>query len=365
MEGDGEDYDISMSRLRRTDPDAFLSKQLGERNRNSLNSAIDFGVPPASLALLARWWQLETYLRQLLYIQLRALDGTDWQARLKKSLTRIERANQSSYMGSPDDQHLLAHVDVTDMFTIIDELWVQCSHGIGIPQGAWKAKIDEIKPIRHRLAHCRRPHSDDVDRVEQLLRDLEPGAQEALRSFTSWHESGSIRPNPADPVVVDWVDCQHSDANRLVEHGHSKGISFSLLATQLPWAEPSATVTGTPGCFWVMYVNLHGWHLYIDDYVTNRSVQNLMPVASHIVQTSPTDLAVILPAVTEHKLLSDTIGGLFDAVFTESMPGDDAVSVRHPWRRRQEVLDPRIDAAGLLAVLSIIDRHDPLPIFQA
>jgi hypothetical protein len=30
--------------------------------------------------------------------------------------------------------------------------------------------------IRHRIGHVRRPHDDDLNRVEQALRDLEHGA---------------------------------------------------------------------------------------------------------------------------------------------------------------------------------------------
>jgi hypothetical protein len=36
------------------------------------------GCPPRLRALYARWWQLETWLRELAYVELRALLGTRW-----------------------------------------------------------------------------------------------------------------------------------------------------------------------------------------------------------------------------------------------------------------------------------------------
>src|SRR3712207_5206205 len=44
----------------------------------------DVGVLPArSVALYARWWQLETWLRELIYVELRALYGSTWDNAVK------------------------------------------------------------------------------------------------------------------------------------------------------------------------------------------------------------------------------------------------------------------------------------------
>lgn len=41
----------------------------------ALEATVGHWLPPESLALYARWWQLETWLRQLAYVELRARDG--------------------------------------------------------------------------------------------------------------------------------------------------------------------------------------------------------------------------------------------------------------------------------------------------
>ena len=43
------------------------------------------------------------------------------------------------------------------------------------PQEIWAAKVKEVLQVRHRIAHFRRGHKHDADRVAQLLRDLDPG----------------------------------------------------------------------------------------------------------------------------------------------------------------------------------------------
>jgi hypothetical protein len=41
------------------------------------------GVPPAVLAAYGRWWQLETYLREVAYTEFRAAFGINWKDHLR------------------------------------------------------------------------------------------------------------------------------------------------------------------------------------------------------------------------------------------------------------------------------------------
>jgi hypothetical protein len=192
--GDRLDERVRLRRLRRQEPGAFLVESLGDRGCERLASAVDNGVPTDGLIAAARWCQLETYLRQLLYIQLRALYGPEWQTVLNsRPAVYAERAKALEYMASADDEHLLSHVDVSALFDLISDHWGQCAHGIAMPKAVWDGKVAEVKPIRHRIAHCRRPHRDDVERLEQLLRDLEKGARRALSAYVRWYDPGRPR----------------------------------------------------------------------------------------------------------------------------------------------------------------------------
>jgi hypothetical protein len=357
------DESMALARLRHEAPGEYLLHQLGDVNRDRLIRATDNGVPMESLGVTARWWQFEAYLRLLVYVQLRAQFGPDWLAPLTpEPIKRAKRAELTKYMASADDAYPLAHVDVGQLFPIIIEHWDACSHGIGLPQKVWQGKVTEIVPIRHRMAHCRRPHVDDAVRIEQLLRDLEPGANRALRAYVNWYEP---RANLIDPVVEDWVVQRHPVAKRLVEHGwKNRGINFTLMAGRLPWAERRDMVTGTPGWFWIMQASLSDRQIYIDDYWSSARVQNSLPLACHIIQSSPFLIEVTLPAVGDERAISDAIGEFLEAVFETATKGDGN-SIRHPWRRAEHDLDPRVDAQGLLSVLSGLNESDPITIFAA
>lgn len=358
------DNETALHQLRAKSPGEYLLKRLGESNQDRLIAAMDNGVPIEALVVAARWWQLETYLRLLVYIQLRALLGPDWQTPLKqRTLNRAAAASDLAYMASADDDYLLAHTDVSVLFELITTYWKQCQHGIGLPEAVWQGTVAEIVPIRHRIAHCRRPHDDDVARIEQLLRDLEPGANRALRAYVDWRE---VNATLDDPVVKDWVGLRNDVAHRLVPHGAgNKGIHFTLMASRLPWAESAGQITGTPGWFWVIHVVLDGGHMYIDDYLAQQAVQALLPMAAHIIEPWGTQIVVTIPGVGDPDHISKAIGGFFEAIFVAKTPGDKDFAVRHQWRRHALALDPRVDAAGLLSVLSGLNDEDPITIFSA
>lgn len=212
------------------------------------------------------------------------------------------------------------------------------------------------------MAHCRHPHEDDLDRIEQTLRDLEPGAGRALRTYVNHRP---IQAELDDPVAADWCRRGH-DLSRLIEHGNRvKGIEFSLNATKRPWAIPNPDhITGTAGYYWVMEVVLSRRHLYIDDYLNESGVRVSMPTIAHIVQPSTNHIFVTIPAVGSPQAISDTIGRCFEAIFTAAQPGfGERHSVRHPWRRA--TTDARIDAQGLLSILNGLHETDPITIFAA
>ncbi len=340
-------------------PGEYLAAELGDDDVERIVTAIDNNVPKRSLAVMARWWQLETYLRTLVYIQLQGRFGPSLGSEFQNEKKRLERATEHGYMASADDGYLPSQFDVGALLKLLADNWDQCQFGIGLPKAVWMGRVGELVPIRHRLAHCRRPHVDDVDRIDQLLRDLEPAANNVLRSYTDWCEvDGGL----ADPVVDDWVHLRH-EYSHLVEHGRDRrGIDFSLRTVALPGATLGGpAVTGSPGRFWVMHAYVREGGLYIDDYV--RSVQNLMPLAAHIVQPSQSEVAVTIAAVSDPQVTSDLIGGFLHAVFWAQGRGDDRFSVRHPSRRVRHGLDPRVDAQGILSVLSSLNPEDRCSIF--
>jgi hypothetical protein len=48
-----------------------------------LDSLIGSGVPGVALAFYGRWWQLETWLREVVYVELRSKYGPRWTENLE------------------------------------------------------------------------------------------------------------------------------------------------------------------------------------------------------------------------------------------------------------------------------------------
>jgi hypothetical protein len=151
-----------------------------------------------------------------------------------------------------------------------------------------------------------------------------------------------------------------------VPHGRDiRDIDFYLRVSTRPWADrDDRSITGSPGYYWVLMAVLHGQHLFIDDYLRDYYVVKNLPLTGHIIQTNSHFLYVTFPTVGDPAEISDAIGECFEAVFNAASPGyGDANGIRHPWNREQ--LDFRVDAEGLLAIISGLDADDRLTIFSA
>lgn len=220
--------------------------------RRSIESSIGSGVPPDAVAFAARWWQLETWLRELLYLELRAKHGTAWEKVVEGSnQKRAELDADNKYMPSPDAEHLLAYTDTGSLLKLIatPETWELVEPSL-LPRVRWDGLVDALRDLRNRNAHVRRPHADDLARLEQALRDLEPGARRALLAFNQqrrwWKAEG-------DPVAVAWLERGHDDAKRLIDHARRQyGTDFTLSSSARPWvvADQLGPISGRPGYFW-------------------------------------------------------------------------------------------------------------------
>ncbi len=83
-----------------------------------------------------------------------------------------------------------------------------------------RAKFIELMPIRHRIAHCRALHPDDLARVERVMKDFDQGF---WRFCTSYNDDLTIRRDGAtkrDPVF------EHVEA---LDHAGRTEVNVSLL----------------------------------------------------------------------------------------------------------------------------------------
>jgi len=264
-------------------------------------------------------------------------------------------------MASTDDDYPLAHLDVRRLFLLLTEHWSATRHGIGLSPTTWNGRVEELSAIRNRMAHGRRPHSDDVLRIEQTLRDLEVAARSTLQAYVT---CSSVDPSLPDPVADAWVRLQHPNAH-LVEHGRrNKGIYFELQHCVLPWALNLGPASGTPGQFWAMQVVCDDRHIDIADFVAESAVEVSTRWIGHILSPSPTCLVVTFPMVDDPSDVSDAIGRCLEAAFSSAIPGREP-GERVAALRKVRSYDSRIDIEGLLSVLWGLSMADPIKLFSA
>ena len=317
-----------------------------------MSRAIKSGVAEEALAVYARWWQLETWLRQLVNIELRALYGASWDAQLKSvAVARSKREMGAAYAASPDASNPIAFIDVTDLLDLISDHWDIFAPSLSPSKTAWSGRMEELRDLRHRIAHCRQPHSDDLRRVEQLLRDLESGTK---RSIAAYNDPDVPEDRWNDPLVDAWWHGRHKTARRLLGHAEAKyETRFQLRYSVRPWFKGPVVdhISGLPGAVWeaqwttsmtVMPDEL--WHYdYLDKY--RHLIMNLL-------MPSPNFVRVTFAAIDDPLLIADAIGRIFDSIlhvgerFTAPSLSDEW---NEGWRGRGRYLELRAQVGTWLA----------------
>src|SRR5260221_6136802 len=268
------------------------------RVRASHQQALNGDVPLVALSTFARWWQFETWLRSLLYLELHAADGLRWESRIGSTTRRRAKADaQNAYMASPDAGSLLAYLDVADLFALIDDdgTWPLVKDAL-VPRPRWRGVVAQIGPVRHRLAHARRPHADDLGRLEQVLRDLETGARRAVGAYFETYD-----PPKTDPLTAATTTDEFTHLTRHVEHNYE--IDFRLSYSLRPWAKRptgSQVIAGRPGALWHARFYFRGERLlrpevFWPDYKIEEPRDSGLIV--HAVFPSPKELIVTFAAV--------------------------------------------------------------------
>ena len=321
-------------------------------------------MPPDASALYGRWWQLERWLRSLTYVELRGRDGLRWADNLPQSAAERENRDRSNrYMATPDGQARLAYLDFGPLLDVLKKNWAIVGHALLDDAIVWEGRTVELKKIRNRIAHCRRPHSDDLARVEQTLRDLDDGAFKAVAAFNRQYEVGR---DLSDPLVTAWVAGEHEDARRLLGHARSNyDTNFVMRYSRRPWAErrtPNDPVTGRTGYLWhaAWYVGQGGLDLrslWNDTYLDKHR-----DLIVYLCATGPSSVEFSFSAVDDPTSIADAIGDVFDGVLTNT--GRYArVEWDEGWAARYSDLDARVQTDSPWSIVD--DSTVPITMFRA
>jgi hypothetical protein len=320
------------------------------------------GMPPLASALYGRWWQLESWLRSLLYVELRAKLGSAWEDALPGvSGSRQQGENEFHYMATPDAEDRLAYADASALFDITLEHWNLFASALPA-KSVWTGRVKELLAIRNRIGHCRRPHSDDLVRLEQTLRDLDGGAFAAAAAFNN---QGRAKETWTDALVDGWVQMHHDTAGRLIQHAERQyETSFELRYSRRPWAESPGdkqTISGMPGYIWHAFWYFKGGRpFYLDRFW--RDIEHCRDLILLVCADDPSSISVSFAAMEDPKAIADVIGLCFDAALFRIGNGyatDDYMQ----WQGRYAAVDPRVQVGTPWS--SIDDKMRGISVFAA
>lgn len=303
-----------------------------------LARVVSYGMPEGALGAFARWWQLESWLRDLAYTELRARDGVAWANNARMANGRLTSDTQFTHMAGPDRRNPLAYLDYSQLLGLFDANWDLFDRTL-LVRSSWEGRQDDLQRIRHRIAHLRWPADDDQDRIEQTLRDLEHGAFIALATYNR-----RFAPSMAErdhPVADSWLNRNHEDAKRLIDHAaYVYDVQFRLTRSFRPWAEPgSNTQTGKL------------WHA---DFRTGRSSVDVGAIWRDVHATEAGQLLVAIEsdfddhvgftfaAVDDGEKVADAIGVLFESFLVAGRSNVVDASSRKDAVRKWATFDHRI-----------------------
>lgn len=209
-------------------------------------------LPPGRLLSYARLWQFETWLRTMTYVELRTRYGGSWTSHLNTSNRRAYENDKRLLHMPTRETFPTSYMQLGDLLSTISNNWCLFETYLP-PKDLWNAKIDELQQIRHRVAHFRLGHGDDLRRVEQLLRDVDKGF---WRFCTSYNSLSPILP-PSDDTVTErflsldcapWTEVGPAKWMRIGIADRSLAISTTIEISRRDWLKsPGTPVLGKYG----------------------------------------------------------------------------------------------------------------------
>ncbi|MEU8977615.1 Swt1 family HEPN domain-containing protein [Streptomyces sp. NPDC048309] len=338
-----------------------LESWLDSESYNALRAVVPNVVPAQSLALYARWWQLEAWLRELIYVELRALYGAKWLDKLRAASGRQTQDAAYKHMSTADSENPLAYLDYSQLLQVIENHWGQFEYAL-LESGSWNGRQEELKRVRHRIGHIRKPHRDDLGRIDQTLRDLEQGAFIACAAYNK-----RTLPSPKkfkDAMTVGWISGEHPTAQRLIRHADTQyGVGLEVGVSRRPWASWPEDLENAEGLFW--HADFYSRDRAVDVRHLWNEIRGIRPLIVHMLVSHPHHVEFTFSSVDDSASTSDVLGACFDALLYSLRHGDRAqggVSLDDQglaeWRSRTDSIDYRIMSSSGWSIVS----EDTIPI---
>lgn len=196
-------------------------------------------LPENHLLLYAHLWELETRLREMVYLELVARYGREWALKIEGDPERAH-VRDSRLRHMPTREKLsTSYILFSQLRRTISRRWVLFREYLP-PKEIWDARLDEVEQIRNRVAHFRRGHPDDVRRVQQLLRDIDHGF---WKFCTSYNDPHPIIHRKTDPIVREfgaldpfpWTEVEPNTYARIGIAPRDLVMAVTIQVLRRPW----------------------------------------------------------------------------------------------------------------------------------
>lgn len=305
--------------------DSFLPEPLPPRRR-----AHDVHELPASvLQTYSRLWQLETWLRRMVYVELRASKGDGWASEVKVTAAeKSQKADKALTHMATAEEDPLSYVQLSELRRIITGDRALFDAFLP-PEKIWDARMDEIAQIRHRVAHFRRGNDYDLDRVVQLLRDIDKGF---WKFCTAYNDSHHVLPQTDDPVTahflpLDLLPFVETEENAWAQVGsipRDAWFGVSVAVTMQPWAEWAKPIAGREGFLYDVTLILRGsqrWHFDLPQLLKNT--RRLHKHFVHIcLDEKADDIRLTIPAVLGEARIIEVLERMINMARSCAYPGE-------------------------------------------
>lgn len=278
-------------------------------------------APRRVVATYVRLWQLETWLRQMVYVELRAAFGNNWQQQIS-ALPGHTLANdlRLTHMPTPE-QNPISYVTFSVLLKTIDNNWKFFEPYLP-PQNLWASKLVEVSQIRNRVAHFRLGHGDDLDRVLRFLRDIDQGF---WKFCTSYNREIHVLPPTRDPVVKRFYPLNQFGFAKVGKRewamvgttiGSDAAFTVAISAIQRPWRtnRASGRIAGQEGYLYDVVITgldrrTFDYRRYLQD--TERLHGDIVHICLDALNGN---VRMTMPAVLGTRQVNKTIQGLIDWV---------------------------------------------------
>lgn len=194
-------------------------------------------VPDEAVCLYRMVWQLEKWLRAMVYVELRSRDSK-WEDAIKNHTTKWP---PSSIQSDKKLRHMAtAHQSVVSYLSL-GQLWDVIVDGDNWrlfapyfpPLDITVARMQEVRNIRNRIMHFRGPNENDVSRMGLFLKDFEPG----IRLFCQSYTTGIVGAEQVEQDALGKI---------LSERWNSIGHRVELNALDIGWLYAPEPYRGNP-----------------------------------------------------------------------------------------------------------------------